>query len=447
MDTCFIDDLLLDFAADIDEDDEITRQRNACSLPEFAEEELEWLSNKEAFPSVDDILLQQPINNFSKSPVSVLETNTTTTVSSPASTTTNGIVASCCVSLQAPVRKRRSRRRRCENHQPWWSCKELILKSVIKQASRTASTSHGQKCLHCGSEETPQWRAGPMGPKTLCNACGVRYKSGRLVPEYRPASSPTFSSKLHSNSHRKVVEMRKKKQMMGQLMVMPSCSVDKAQQAPLPTELSRAAASACMPQFINVAVNLRGVSHEPWWSSKELILKSVTQQANQTASTGGALHGRKCLHCGLEETPPYVFEQVAFEFSPQVEPPPLEVLRMVGNSGRLVPEYSPASSSTFSSNLRKASRTACDGGASHGRKCLHCGSEETPQGPMDKKILCYACGVKFKRCRLVPEYRPASSPTFSSELHLNAIRKVVEMRKKKQMMGSCYVLLIKVRFW
>ncbi|KAK1283068.1 GATA transcription factor 8 [Acorus calamus] len=65
-----------------------------------------------------------------------------------------------------------------------------------------------RKCLHCEIEKTPQWRAGPMGPKTLCNACGVRYKSGRLFPEYRPAASPTFVSSIHSNSHKKVVEMR-----------------------------------------------------------------------------------------------------------------------------------------------------------------------------------------------------------------------------------------------
>jgi len=25
---------------------------------------------------------------------------------------------------------------------------------------------------------TPQWRAGPSGPKTLCNACGVKHKKG-----------------------------------------------------------------------------------------------------------------------------------------------------------------------------------------------------------------------------------------------------------------------------
>ncbi|WCJ41011.1 GATA transcription factor 11 [Euphorbia peplus] len=66
-----------------------------------------------------------------------------------------------------------------------------------------------RKCTHCEVTKTPQWREGPMGPKTLCNACGVRYRSGRLFPEYRPANSPTFVPTVHSNSHRKVIEMRK----------------------------------------------------------------------------------------------------------------------------------------------------------------------------------------------------------------------------------------------
>ncbi|MQM01719.1 hypothetical protein Taro_034477 [Colocasia esculenta] len=71
----------------------------------------------------------------------------------------------------------------------------------------------GRKCLHCATDKTPQWRTGPMGPKTLCNACGVRYKSGRLVPEYRPAASPTFVPSKHSNSHRKVLELRRQKEV------------------------------------------------------------------------------------------------------------------------------------------------------------------------------------------------------------------------------------------
>ncbi|KAJ0232673.1 GATA transcription factor 6 [Hirschfeldia incana] len=86
-----------------------------------------------------------------------------------------------------------------------------------KKAKKKSVRENGvqtRRCSHCGVQKTPQWRAGPMGAKTLCNACGVRFKSGRLLPEYRPACSPTFSSELHSNHHRKVVEMRQKKEMM-----------------------------------------------------------------------------------------------------------------------------------------------------------------------------------------------------------------------------------------
>ncbi|XP_044473380.1 GATA transcription factor 12-like [Mangifera indica] len=82
---------------------------------------------------------------------------------------------------------------------------DVVEKSVVE------GNSVGQqprRCTHCLAQRTPQWRAGPLGPKTLCNACGVRYKSGRLLPEYRPAKSPTFVSYLHSNSHKKVMEMR-----------------------------------------------------------------------------------------------------------------------------------------------------------------------------------------------------------------------------------------------
>lgn len=80
---------------------------------------------------------------------------------------------------------------------------------------RTGCPQFQGRCTHCQVQRTPQWRAGPLGPKTLCNACGVRYKSGRLLPEYRPACSPTFSMEIHSNSHRKVLEMRRRKDMDG----------------------------------------------------------------------------------------------------------------------------------------------------------------------------------------------------------------------------------------
>ncbi|WCJ22943.1 GATA transcription factor 4 [Euphorbia peplus] len=90
-------------------------------------------------------------------------------------------------------------------------------KEMGRAASPAAADGGVRRCTHCSSEKTPQWRTGPLGPKTLCNACGVRFKSGRLVPEYRPAASPSFVLTQHSNSHRKVMELRRQKEMlMGQ---------------------------------------------------------------------------------------------------------------------------------------------------------------------------------------------------------------------------------------
>ncbi|XP_062076889.1 GATA transcription factor 5-like [Humulus lupulus] len=88
-------------------------------------------------------------------------------------------------------------------------------KPAVQTGAAPVGPQFQRRCSHCLVQKTPQWRTGPLGPKTLCNACGVRFKSGRLFPEYRPACSPTFSSEVHSNSHRKVLEMRKKKEVVG----------------------------------------------------------------------------------------------------------------------------------------------------------------------------------------------------------------------------------------
>ncbi|KGN48889.1 GATA transcription factor 7 [Cucumis sativus] len=100
-----------------------------------------------------------------------------------------------------------------------WSLTNLIPSPLPAKKSKKNHTDEGsgrvqagRRCSHCGVQKTPQWRAGPLGAKSLCNACGVRFKSGRLFPEYRPACSPTFSNELHSNHHRKVLEMRRKKE-------------------------------------------------------------------------------------------------------------------------------------------------------------------------------------------------------------------------------------------
>ncbi|KAG2243973.1 hypothetical protein Bca52824_094172 [Brassica carinata] len=32
------------------------------------------------------------------------------------------------------------------------------------------------RCVNCDTTSTPLWRNGPRGPKSLCNACGIRFK-------------------------------------------------------------------------------------------------------------------------------------------------------------------------------------------------------------------------------------------------------------------------------
>ncbi|XP_019414379.1 PREDICTED: GATA transcription factor 12-like [Lupinus angustifolius] len=132
------------------------------------------------------------------------------------------------VSVPAKARSKRTRGPPCN-----WTSRLLVLSPTTSSSSLhpeghviiptkkpaprkrdSGDGGEGRKCLHCATDKTPQWRTGPMGPKTLCNACGVRYKSGRLVPEYRPAASPTFVLTKHSNSHRKVMELRRQKEMM-----------------------------------------------------------------------------------------------------------------------------------------------------------------------------------------------------------------------------------------
>ncbi|KAI9253380.1 hypothetical protein BDA99DRAFT_169657 [Phascolomyces articulosus] len=39
--------------------------------------------------------------------------------------------------------------------------------------SREQSIDIPKQCHSCQSAETPEWRKGPMGPRTLCNACGL----------------------------------------------------------------------------------------------------------------------------------------------------------------------------------------------------------------------------------------------------------------------------------
>lgn len=58
------------------------------------------------------------------------------------------------------------------------------------------------RCVHCRTTETPLWRAGPAGPKTLCNACGVRWKkTGSVIPRSKRSAPSASVSSIKKENH------------------------------------------------------------------------------------------------------------------------------------------------------------------------------------------------------------------------------------------------------
>ncbi|CAG8817588.1 26466_t:CDS:2, partial [Racocetra persica] len=43
------------------------------------------------------------------------------------------------------------------------------------------TTGGNKRCAYCFCKSTPMWRRGPDGAGTLCNACGVKWKQGKIL--------------------------------------------------------------------------------------------------------------------------------------------------------------------------------------------------------------------------------------------------------------------------
>ncbi|KAJ7973026.1 GATA transcription factor [Quillaja saponaria] len=55
-----------------------------------------------------------------------------------------------------------------ERKGPEWEKIDYILSSQINELEKS--------CVDCHTSRTPLWRSGPAGPRSLCNACGLRYR-------------------------------------------------------------------------------------------------------------------------------------------------------------------------------------------------------------------------------------------------------------------------------
>ncbi|XVF62508.1 hypothetical protein PTKIN_Ptkin09bG0013600 [Pterospermum kingtungense] len=50
---------------------------------------------------------------------------------------------------------------------------------ISPKENQNQSNETKKTCADCGTSKTPLWRGGPAGPKSLCNACGIRSRKKR----------------------------------------------------------------------------------------------------------------------------------------------------------------------------------------------------------------------------------------------------------------------------
>ncbi|KAI3693800.1 hypothetical protein L1987_76752 [Smallanthus sonchifolius] len=57
--------------------------------------------------------------------------------------------------------------------------KRSVGAQVGEVEEETESSNEKKCCTDCRTTRTPLWRGGPAGPKSLCNACGIKYNKKR----------------------------------------------------------------------------------------------------------------------------------------------------------------------------------------------------------------------------------------------------------------------------
>lgn len=258
----------------------------------------------------------------------------------------------------------------------WELEQNLNAKRTPKRKKQKAAV---KKCTNCESTKTPQWREGPMGRATLCNACGVQYRKGKLFSEYRPLKNPTFDPSLHSNFEE-------------------SGSWEREEDPkPKPTPERK------MPK-VSVKKCMHCESTEtPQWREGPMGQATL------------------CAACGVQYRKGRLFSEYPPLESPTFNPPSHSNMEESDSWER---EEDPNPKPT---PKRKKQKVAV-------KKCMHCESTKTPQwreGPMGHATLCNACGVQYRHGRLFPEYRPLKSPTFNPALHSHLPKKVQQMRMRK----------------
>jgi len=64
---------------------------------------------------------------------------------------------------------------------------ESLEPTKVRKKKKNRSEPIEYVCTDCGTVDSPEWRKGPQGPKTLCNACGLRWAKKNRKEDKQPA--------------------------------------------------------------------------------------------------------------------------------------------------------------------------------------------------------------------------------------------------------------------
>ncbi|KAJ0034403.1 GATA transcription factor 15 [Pistacia vera] len=102
-----------------------------------------------------------------------------------------------------------------------------VNRKISSEESNQANESK-KTCADCGTSKTPLWRGGPAGPKSLCNACGIRSRKKRRAVLGITKEDKKTTKKGNNNNKQQLGESLKQRlYALGREVLMQRSTVEK----------------------------------------------------------------------------------------------------------------------------------------------------------------------------------------------------------------------------
>ncbi|KAI9108087.1 hypothetical protein K1719_020960 [Acacia pycnantha] len=93
---------------------------------------------------------------------------------------------------------------------------------AMVMTARIQASDGGVERLECRTRTTPLWRAGPDGPRSLCNACGLRFRKRMAIRGRNSAESQ--KRRKRTPTHRVMKKLKEEEEAAILLMALSSGS-------------------------------------------------------------------------------------------------------------------------------------------------------------------------------------------------------------------------------